>query len=229
MSTPTELDAMVTNPVQPRVNDTTFFGQVVTLDMSTWKLVKGQGRVPFDQTYDDPADKVRGITIQIECEKRDGDKYMIDTGRNPLLEIDKAWHQHTLKSLQKLGVPLSQLKGLFVQVKRVVTGEKYTDRNGDSKDRTALEFIATYPDWHAMHAARTALFGRDRTQPAEPTSTPAATAPTVDKAALLKVLPALWQASGQNREVFTTMFQANSALTGAFTIDEALEAATLPF
>lgn len=226
------LDDMVANPHQPAPETRTFFGQVVTLDQSNWKLVKGQGRVPFDQTYDDPKDKIRAITIVIECEKRDGNKYMIDTGRLPLLEIDKAWHAHTLKSLQKLGVPLSQLRTKFVQVKRVETGETYLDKDQKRQPRTALEFVATYDDWHAMHAAREQLFGRNRPTngPPEPAAAPATvTAPSIDKEALAKVLPGLWQASGKNRDVFATMFNANPTFTAAFTLDEALEAATLPF
>lgn len=218
------LDDMVANPHQPAPETRTFFGQVVTLDQSNWKLVKGQGRVPFDQTYDEPRDKVRAIAIVIECEKRDGNKYMIDTGRQPLLEIDKAWHGVTLPSLQKLGVPLSQLRTKFVQVERVETGEKYTDKNGESKPRTALKFVAAYDDWHAMHAARELLFGRNRptSGPPETAAAPAAvSAPTIDRAALKKVLPGLWQASGQNKTTFATMFNANPAFTQAFSLEEA--------
>ena len=114
------LDDMVANPVQPR-QDSIFFGQIVTVDGSAWKLVKGAGRQPFDEVHDDPKDKVRALKIEIECEKRDGSHYIVDTGRQPLLEIDKAWHRFTLPSLQKLGVPLSQLKGKWVQVKRADT------------------------------------------------------------------------------------------------------------
>jgi hypothetical protein len=227
------LDDMVANPVAPRAQESIFFGQVVVIDRSDWRLERGRGRVPFDATYDAPEDRVRGITIQIECEKRGGDKFIIDTGRNPLLEIDKAWHQHTLKSLQQLGVPLSTLRTKFVQVKRVDTGETYTDKNGESKPRTALVFVAVYEDWHAMHAAREELFGSrraDRVSMPEPAQAAApAAVPTIDKTALEKLLPALWQASGKNRDVFTTMFQGNPALTGAFTLDEAIDLASLPF
>lgn len=238
MTTPTPstvdpMDDMVAAPYVPKPQESTFFGQVAVIDRSDWKLVKGQGRVPFDAVYDDQADRVRGITIQIECEKRDGGKFTIDTGRSPLLEIEKAWHGFTLKSLQKLGVPLSQLRGAFVQVRRVETGEKYTNQqSGEQKAKTALEFVAVYPDWHAMNAARDQLFG-SRTgraaSPAAPAPAPAPVAPAVDRSALEKLLPALWQAAGRDRAVFTTMFQGNPALVAAFTLDEAIEAASLPF
>lgn len=226
-----DTDDMVATPYVPRPQESIFFGQIVTIDRSNWKLVKGQGRVPFDETYDDPTDRVRGITIQIECEKRDGSKFAIDTGKNPLLEIDKAWHKHLLPSLQTLGIPLSQLRGMFVQVKRVETGEKYTGQDGTEKPRTALTIVAAYPDWHAMHAARTALFGRDRTQPETTPGAPrlSAAAPTIDRAALEKLLPALWQASGRDKDVFATMFQGNPTLAAAFTLDEAISLASLPF
>lgn len=231
------MDDMVTNPIQPKPQNLTFFGQIVILDRSDWKLVKGQGRQVFDHTYDDPKDLVRGITLAIECEKRGGDKYTIDTGRLPLLEIDKAWHKHLLPSLQKLGVPLSRLQGSFVQVKRVETGETYTKTNTDgtseTKHKTALELIAVYPDWHAMNSARDALFGQGRTEVAAASQTAAApvpdSTPTLDKEALAKLLPGLWMASGRNKDVFATMFHGNPNFANAFTLDEALQAATLPF
>ena len=238
MTTPTPsavdpMDDMVAAPYVPKPQESVFFGQVIVIDRSDWKLVKGQGRVPFDAVYDDQADRVRGITIQIECEKRDGGKFTIDTGRSPLLEIEKAWHTFTLKSLQKLGVPLSQLRTQFVQVRRVETGEKYTNQSGDQKAKTALEFVAVYPDWHAMNAAREALFGgrssRDATGPSAPSAATPAPVPTVDRSALEKLLPALWQAAGRDQAVFTTMFQGNPALVAAFTLDEAIAAASLPF
>ena len=153
-TTANPLDDMVANPVQPR-QDSIFFGQIVTVDGSAWKLVKGAGRQPFDEVHDDPKDKVRALKIEIECEKRDGSHYIVDTGRQPLLEIDKAWHRFTLPSLQKLGVPLSQLKGKWVQVKRADTGETYVDQKGETKQRTALTLTAAY-DWGLMQWSGTA-------------------------------------------------------------------------
>lgn len=230
------MDDMVTNPIQPKPQNLTFFGQIVILDRSNWKLVRGQGRQVFDHTYDDPKDLIRGITLAIECEKRSGEKYTIDTGRLPLLEIDKAWHKHLLPSLQKLGVSLSQLKSAFVQVKRIETGETYTKANSDgtseTKHKTALELVAVYPDWHAMNSARDALFGQGRTEatPAAPANTLALdSTPTLDKEALAKLLPGLWMAAGRNKDVFAAMFNGNPNFANAFTLDEALQAATLPF
>ncbi len=236
-NTAPNMDDMVSKPIQPKPQSLTFFGQIVVVDRSDWKLVKGQGRQVFDHTYDDPNDLVRGITLAIECEKRDGEKYTIDTGRLPLLEIDKAWHKHLLPSLQRLGVPLSQLKSAFVRVKRIETGETYAKTNSDGtseiKHKTALEILAVYPDWHAMNSARDALFGAGRTE-AAPASQPAPAAtpdstPTLDREALAKLLPGLWMAAGRNKEVFATMFSGNPTFTQAFTLDEALQAATLPF
>lgn len=225
----TAIDDMVTNPVQPR-SESVFFGQVVTVDRSDWKLVKGQGRVAFDESYDDPATRVRGITIVIECEKRGGDKFTIDTGRQPLLEIDKAWHKHLLPSLQKTGALLSSLRLRFCQVKRVPTGDTYTNASGEIKEKTALEFVAFYDDWHAMNAARTAMFGQTpAAASAPPVQAPAATAPQVDRAQLEKLFPALWQASGRDQAVFLQMFENNPTLSAAFTRDEALQYANIPF
>lgn len=231
MTTAAEIDDMVTNPSAAAQGDSAFFGEVVTLDYSAWKLVKGRGRVLFDPTYDDPGGRVRGIQLVIECQKRDGGTYQIDTGRDPLLEIDAAWRKHLLPSIKRLNVALSTLLGKFVQVKRVETGETYTNKAGETKTKTALELVAVYDSAEAMQAAREAKYGRGNRAasagPAQP-SAPAAPA-TVDKAALEKLLPALWAASSRNEAVFRTMFEANPTLKAAFTFDEAMAIVSLPF
>lgn len=227
-----DLDAFVTTPYVAPKQESSFFGQVVTIDPSAWKW-QDRKLVAFDATYDNPNDRVRGISIIIECEKRDGGKFTIDTGSRPLLESDLSWHGHTLPSLQKLGVPLSQLRGKFVQVRRVDTKKTYTASDGTVKFRQALEFVATFDDWHAMHDARQQLFKRDGEQsaPAAPAAPAAAPAPipAIDKSALEKLLPALWQAAQRNEAVFTTMFNGNPSLTSAFTLAEAIAIASLPF
>lgn len=228
-----ELDDFVVTPYIAPTQESNFFGQVVTIDPSAWKW-QDRKLVAFDQTYDRPSDRVRAISIIVECEKRDGGKFTIDTGSRPLLESDLSWHGHTLPSLQRLGVPLSQLKGKFVQVRRVDTKKTYTASDGTVKPRQALEFVATFEDWHAMHAARQQLFKRDgeqsvTTSQATPPAAAPAPIPPIDRSALEKLLPALWQAAQRNEAVFTTMFNGNPSLTAAFTLDEAIAIASLPF
>ena len=53
-----------------------------------------------------------------------------------------------------------------------------------------------------------------------PSAAAPAPVPTVDRSALEKLLPALWQAAGRDEAVFTTMFQGNPALVAAFTLDD---------
>lgn len=221
-----ELDEMVANPVQPTGADGVFFGEIVTLDSSAWKLVKGSGRILFDPTYDDPASKIRGIELVIECEKRDGSTYTIDTGRQPLLEIEAGWHKVLLPSIKKLGVPFSTLLHKFVQVKRVATGETYVNKKSqETKQKTGLQLVAVYDSKEAMSAARDAHFGKGPSAPA-PAATPS---PVVDRSALEKLLPSLWAAAGKQEPVFKTMFTANPALTSVFNYDEAVALASIPF
>mgnify|MGYP000193221688 CR=1 FL=1 len=225
-----DIDDMIAKPYVAPKQESNFFGQVVTIDPSAWKW-QDRKLVAFDATYDRPDDRVRGISIIIECEKQTGGKFTIDTGSRPLLESDLSWHGHTLPSLQRLGVPLSQLKGKFVQVRRIDTKKTYTASDGTTKARQALEFVATFEDWHAMHAARQQLFKRDGEQSAQSAPPAAAPAPipAIDKSALEKLLPALWQAAQRDQAVFTTMFNGNPSLTAAFTLTEAIEIASLPF
>ena len=225
-----DLDEYVVKPYVAPKQESSFFGQVVTIDPSAWKW-QDRKLVAFDATYDSPNDRVRGISIIIECEKQTGGKFTIDTGSRPLLESDLSWHGHTLPSLQRLGVPLSQLVGTFVQVRRVDTKKTYTASDGTVKPRQALEFVATFEDWHAMHAARQQLYKRDGEQsaPAAPPAAAPAPIPAIDRSALEKLLPALWQAAQRDQAVFTTMFNGNPALTAAFSLDEAIAIASLPF
>lgn len=229
-----DIDDMIAKPYVAPAQESNFFGQVVTVDPSVWRW-DNRKLVAFDQTYDSPNDRVRAITIIIECEKRDGGKFNIDTGSRPLLETDLSWHGHTLPSLQRMGVPLSQLVGKFVQVKRVDTKRTYVASDGTTKARQAIEFVATFGDWHAMNAARQQLFKRDSETGAQAghTTPPAAAPapiPAIDRSALEKLLPALWQAAGKNEAVFTTMFNGNPTMKSSFTLTEALDIVDgLPF
>jgi len=230
-ATVNELDEMVANPVAPTGADGVFVGEVVTLESSAWKLVKGSGRILFDKTYDDPKSCIRGIELVIECEKRDGSTYTIDTGRQPLLEIEAGWHKVLLPSIKKLGVPFSTLLRKFVQVKRIPTGETYVNKESqETKQKTGLQLVAVYDSKEAMSAARDAHFGKGSGgSGAPPVAAAAAPAPIVDRSALEKVLPQLWAAAQKNEAIFRTMYNANPLIAGMFTFEEAVALASIPF
>jgi hypothetical protein len=196
---------------EPR--DRTYFGEVITVDSWFCVLQKGVGKRPWDSTHDDVKD--RRIVIKLEIQPLKGE-YTIS---QEALSFESTWLEHTMLSLQKLQVDLHTLRGKFASVKRVPTGENYKNKAGDIKERTALEFVAIYDTLDACQAAADAFFqartsgsgnGRgvqEETLPDLPGSMPP------EQEFALKSLPALWKASGHDKQKFVELIQQNPLIS----------------
>lgn len=126
----------------------TYFGEVAGLDAIDYCLMKGQPRRLWDSRSDPPETRRTELTIiivQLEAGRFDIEARCLDNSAE--------WLKHTLPSLKKLSVHLGTLKGRYVQVKRVGTGRTYQNKNGETKEATALEFIEVYPDRATCEAA----------------------------------------------------------------------------
>lgn len=173
----------------------TYFGEIVTADAWFVILQKGVGKRIFDPTRD-PVEQ-RRTAIKIEIDPLKGD-FMVT---QECVHFATEWLNCTLPSLKKLGVELSGLKGKYCQAKRVPTGETYTNKQGEVKDKTGLVILEIYPDGQACVQAAEAFFGSKQEATEEPGN------PEKDFA--LKSLPALWKASNRNKDHFRTMIEQN--------------------
>lgn len=193
----------------------TYFGEVVTVDCWFVVLERGTGKRPFDPTRDDPG--MRRTAIKIEIQPLKGE-FLIT---QECVHFAAEWLNHTLPSLQKLGIQLADLKGRYVQAKRVPTGATYTNKQNEIKDKTGLVFERLFADGADCVQAADAFFA-SRGQPGGSgggagkvveTDLPADLGLPPEQAFALKSLPALWKASGNDAEKFKALIDSNPMIS----------------
>lgn len=214
MTTPISdpMQAAMTAKEEPR--ERTYFGDVVTVDAWFCVLEKGVGKRVFDPSRDDVAQ--RRTVVKIEISPLKGD-FVIS---QEVLHFETEWLNFTLPSLKTLGIELGQLKGRYVQIKRMPTGETYVaKRDGQTKDKTAIVFERLFDDGAACVQAADAFFASRGQSNAGNTSAngsavghadlPADLGLPPEQAFALRSLPALWKASGNNAGQFKTLIESN--------------------
>lgn len=224
-------DAM--EPVAAKPQERTYFGEVIIAEPWHCVLQKGVGKVVFDPGAHAADSRVVAINIQIECLRQDGSAYTVD---QDTVNFAKDWAK-TLPSLRKINRTLRDLKGCFVQVKKVPSGERYKDKTtGEMKDRPALVFVEVYPDRTAMEAARDAFYAQftKPSTPIDPEAMAAAIAsvnkppvaaqaaapvPAVDRTVAAQFLPMLWNMAGGDKYAFVVKVRTMPELTPFHDID----------
>jgi hypothetical protein len=132
-----------------------YYGEV-GLDVWFCVLEKGYGKVPFDSNQHSIDRRLTAITMGVVPVPASGLQFSVD--RDYIAEF-RDWNAITLPSLKKLGVSLRELDGKFAHVKLTETGETYTNRNGETKEKTVFEFLAMYETLEECEAAYEAAFG----------------------------------------------------------------------
>src|SRR5919199_4447113 len=99
----------------------TFFGEVTISERWSCVLEKGIGKRPFDPVHDQG--RQRRIAIKLAITPLQGnfavEQDVMDSGR--------VWQRYTLPSLRAHQLDLHTLRGCYVQVCRVLTGETYVN------------------------------------------------------------------------------------------------------
>ena len=156
--------AMAENP-QERKYANEYFGEV-GLDVWFCVLEKGYGKVPFSQQEHSIDKRLTAITMGVVPVPASGLQFSVD--RDYIAEF-RDWNAITLPSLKKLGVSLRELDGKYARVKLTETGETYTNRNGETKEKTVFEFLEMYDTLEDCEAAYITKFGDNgRTQTTPP-------------------------------------------------------------
>lgn len=153
-----------------------FFGQI-ELDMYDAVLLKGQGRVPYDAT--NPEHQQQRVNVAIEmslhCETKDGRVFSV---KRSMLAEDRRqpdWVKITLPSLQRLKVSdIADVHRKWAHIEVVKSGS-YVDKQGETKDRTAMRVLALFDTEEAMLAARDAFYERNGNGTTSSSSTPTPT------------------------------------------------------
>lgn len=186
-----------------------FFG-IATVDSFFCVLQKGTGKRLWDATSDPVSDRRIAIKLSIECAKKDGGAYTVD---QECLNFERAWKDFTLPSLQKLGITdLRALNGRPVHAKRVATGEKYTNKAGEIKEKSAVIFVELFDDTESCSATQEAFYGERKSAGVEEVDVPNPPMSAEQKFAL-DSLPALWKASGNDPTKFTDLITQNPLIS----------------
>lgn len=143
---------MTTDPLESADNATLtrdYYGQVL---IDTWfcALVKGVGKVPFDPG--NPEHKKRFTAIKIDLVPLPEMNITNPILREMIAE-SKEWVSYTLASIKALGIKTADLRNRWVRITFVETGDTYQNAAGETKNKTALKFLALYPDEAACRAA----------------------------------------------------------------------------
>jgi len=180
--------AMAEDPQEIKYSNE-YFGQV-GLDVWFCVLEKGVGKVPFSEQEHSIDKRLTAITMGIIPVPASGLAFSVD--RDYIAEF-REWNAITLPSIKRLGVSIRELDGKFAHVKLTETGETYTNSQGETKEKTAFEFLAIYDTLEACEAAYTAKRGSGAQPTASQTAPRATTAATAgngnkDRDAALKFL-----------------------------------------
>lgn len=188
------------------------------------KLVKGVGKVAFDEARDDPAERRVSVDVTV---------MPLDPLRGPITRsmiTSSAEWKLLRESLLRLGLQLSQANGQAVRIRFVEDAAlgTYTDKAGLTKPRTALVLEAVFAseadaleDHQRTRTAGVTAGGTSSAPAVTPAQSPqpqgrsaAAGAPPpggISKAVAQAFLPGLWKASNGDATVFGELLRTSPA------------------
>lgn len=100
-------------------------------------LVKGTGKVQFDPHTHTADQRVTAVDICITPIVEQGARYAIERS---LIAESREWASITLPSIKALGLSAREIDGKYVKITLKPTGRFYTNSQGETKERTAIEF-----------------------------------------------------------------------------------------
>lgn len=224
------LSRMTTDPfdsadnAKPRPMNRTYFGQIFC-DMYHAILVKGQGKVLFDQNQHSEDQKVTAINLTLNPLPGASKHFTIE--RSMIAESNE-WAKITLPSLKALNISSRVLNGKFAQVELVPTGRTYVSKeDGQTKENTTFKFIAIYDTEQACRAANDAFWASRKAadeQPAQsappPEQTPSQSPLNeAEKKTAASFLLPLWNASGKDVNKFAQSLASNQLTSKYFTLN----------
>lgn len=203
-----------------------YFGHL-TVDCWYCVLEKGTGKVPFDPQQHSEDRKCTAIDLVLSPISR-GDRAAYTVERNLIAESNE-WAKTVLPSLKALNLGLRDIANKHVHVELVQLGT-YTDKTGETKNKTAFKFLAVFPDERACQGAA-AQFYASRSQTAEgaeaatettaqqPAQQPVQPQNDAQRALAAKFLPGLWKAANGKVDVFEGMIKRNPMVARYFSLE----------
>lgn len=110
------------------------------LSLAPWKaaLVKGEGRVAFDPNVH------KSMVWAIDLSVLPIDAMRAKPVERQMIQSSKEWGE-VQKAIKGLGVEPSDINGQYVRACFEPTGETYTNREGETKNKTYLKIVKVFP------------------------------------------------------------------------------------
>lgn len=199
------------------------FGQV-SVDVFPCVLVKGQGKVQFDEGIHRQEDRRTSIHITITPLPSSGLTYSIE---RDMIAESKEWASFVKPSLVVLKTDLRTVNGKWVKASLVKTGEVYTNRQGEKKEKTTIRFEAVYATEAECEHVSNEFFKKDAEQPIPGFDAPAPAngngngngSNPGEREVALKFLPALWNDAGKDVEKFAASISKNPLVSKYFDLN----------
>jgi len=135
------------------------------MEVSAWAcaLVKGQGKVPYDQAVHEKRATAIDLFIQPLPEQNITNTKSCE---RHLIAESKEWANVVWASIKEAGITnLRELNGKYARVAVVPSGRKWIDNKGESREETTFKFLAIYDAEETCRAAYLAAGGKDRNAP----------------------------------------------------------------
>lgn len=157
------------------------------MEVNAWAcaLVKGQGKVPYDQAVHDRRATAIDLFIQPLPELNITNTKSCE---RHLIAESKEWANVVWASIKECGIMnLRELNGKYVRVAVVPSGRTYLNKNNEKKDETTFKIVAVYENEEKCKAAYLSNGGTDKSAPAT-TESPAVNEEIQNALAFLKVI-----------------------------------------
>jgi len=124
----------------PQVASPEYWGQC-SIDMFYCILEKGIGKVRFDDQVHEVGKRRTAIEIVVTPLPAMGAQNPVSRS---LVAESADWAKTTLPSIKALGLSLREMQGKYVHIQFKATGKTYTNKDGEVKNNTALEFVKVF-------------------------------------------------------------------------------------
>jgi len=209
------LDSAMDAEYTPRASP--YFGQ---LGIDVWyaALEKGKGKVDFDPTVHSQDRRVTAIKISMDAYKRDGSTFLLE---REMIAESKEWASIVKPSLRAIGADLRGINEKWAKLELVSTGQTYTNKNGETKQRTTVKFLEIFATEETCQNAAEAFYAGLAGEEPTPINVPApaATGHNAERDTAEKFLAPLWKSAGGDLAKFEAILAKTSPVNKYFSIN----------
>lgn len=243
MTASTPIDPM-DSAMEPQAQPRAYFGKLTT-KAAYIALVKGQGRMPFQEGVHKEFQRKTLVTLALKTfgsMQNPSFDLIRDLIANPAEQADPGWLDVTLPSLQKLRKTLKEINGMCAQIELRDTGETYEKEQFDERGKstgfktvhkTAPYIVALFPTEDSARAAENLYYGDSDSAPAPSQANGATVTSPIGgspfkeqngntngaRQAALLMLPTLWTAFNKDRAKFLAFIAGDASVSAHFNAD----------